>query len=75
MSQKPWLLRQVEAFVHTQLVPMNEVTIQHNKERMWPHTILVNESGQEFVALVESIDENTIVVKLNRAVIFTAYIY
>lgn len=75
MSQKPWLIRQVETFVHTQLVPMNEVTIIHNKDKMYPHTVLVNELGQEFVALVDSIDSNAIVVKLNRAVIFTAYIY
>lgn len=75
MGGRPYLLLQVEAFVHTQVVPMDVVVIQHNKGKLYPLVTLVRYDGIPIEALVESVDKHSVVVKLNRAVEFTAYIY
>lgn len=75
MSDRPWVLRQLEAFIHTQTVPMDNVVIQHNKGKLFPPVTLVRDDGKLMEAVIDTIDENSIVVKLNQAVCFTAYIY
>lgn len=75
MSEKPWVLRQLEPYIHTQTVPMSEVTITHGKGKLYPPITLVTSEGEVFDTLVESVDKNTVVIKLNMAVSFTAYIY
>lgn len=75
MRERPWLIRQVTPFIYDQTTPMNEVIIVHNKGKLYPPVTLIGEDGQPFEALIESIDKNSVSVKLNLAVIFTAYIY
>lgn len=75
-DKRPWILRQLEAFIFDQNLPMTEVTIVHDKGKWYPRTVLVNkDNNQEFEAVVDSIDENTIIVRSNLAVRFVAYIY
>lgn len=73
--ERPWLIRQVTPFIHTQSTPMEEVIIVHNKGKLYPPVTLIGDDGHPFEALVDSVDENCISVKLNLAVSFTAYIY
>jgi hypothetical protein len=75
MSERPWVIRQLEPYIYTQSVPMETVVINHNKGRLHPTTTLVMDDGTPFEALIEAIDDNSIVIKLNLAVTFTAYIY
>jgi len=75
MSQKPWILRQLEPYIHTQAVPMEEVTIVHNKGKLFPPILLVTDAGDVFETLVEYVDKNTVIVKLNLAISFIAYIH
>lgn len=75
MNERPWVLRQLEPFIHTQRVPADDVTIRHGKGKLFPPVTLVRDDGEPIETLIDSIDENSIVVKLNQAVCFTAYIY
>lgn len=71
---KPWILRQLDTFIHIQTIPMNEVTIIHNKSKLCPKVTLLNSEGNSFKVLITPIDKNTILIQMNRAIEFTAYI-
>jgi hypothetical protein len=75
MSNRPWVLRQLEPVIHTQSFPMDEVVVQHNKGKLFPIVMLIREDGMPMEAVVDSPNENSIVIRLNQAETFTAYIY
>ena len=75
MGKRPWPITQLEPYIHEQAIPVKEVSITHNKRKMYPPTIVVDANGKPFEALVESTNENTVIVKISCTRVFRVYIY
>lgn len=75
MSGLPYILKHLNAYVHSQETPVATVIIHHNKLKLHPNVILTESDGTEFDAQIKSVDLNTIEICLNCSIPFTVYIY
>lgn len=75
MGKRPYILIQIEPYIHEQLIETNEVVITHGKDKPCPPVKLIDELGDEFEAEIKYLDTNSIKVKMNKSIKFTAYVY
>ena len=74
MSNRPFILFQVEPFIYHQSSDISDVIIEHNKNK-FPNVLLVDSNNIEIITEIRYLDLNRIQVLLNAPIQFTAYIY
>lgn len=73
LINKAFGLEQIMAVIYTQTIPVNDIIIEHNKNKIPMVKLLQN--GNEFEAQISYPDLNHIRIQTNLEVSFIAYIY
>lgn len=72
---KPYLLNQIEPYIFNQNEAVDNVIINHGKNKLCPQVILLDEYGEVFETEIKYLTPNTLQLKMNMPVKFTVYIY
>lgn len=74
VGEKPYLLLQVEPYIHEVLVESDVVNINHKKHKLYPVVVLVKD-GFEIEAEVNYLDEDNLQIRTNAPIIFKVIVY
>jgi hypothetical protein len=75
MSPKPFILQQIEPYIHHQVEPSMETIVQHDKGNLCPQVVLVLENGSQFESEIKYLDDNFLKVLTNTPISFYVYVY
>jgi hypothetical protein len=74
MSGRQHILFQVEPHIHQQTLEVDDITIEHGKEKI-PKVVIVDTEGEEISVALSYPDLNRVRIQTNVPIQFTAYIY